>query len=91
MSDGQIQEVDGRFVISSGGTWLPGSYESFEAAEYAFGFDADLLQRFQEAANKTPNPEERVIRLASMKGFAGLRKGGNWVRIARRGGFISVK
>jgi hypothetical protein len=46
-----IHKVGDGFVISSGGTWLPGSYESERAARYAFRFSADDLQRLQDAAN----------------------------------------
>jgi hypothetical protein len=45
-----IHQVDNQFVISSGGSWVPGVYDSERTARYAFRFeDRDLtaLQRSQ--------------------------------------------
>lgn len=46
-----IREVEGEFVISSGGVWLPGCYESERAARYAFRFPNATLRRLQETVN----------------------------------------
>jgi len=37
-----------QFVISSGGAWLPGVYETEKAAHYAFQFDNTSLQKLQD-------------------------------------------
>ena len=51
-----IYETDsGHFVISSGGTWLPGSFESKRAANYGFRFSCDCLQELQDTANDQSN------------------------------------
>lgn len=47
---------DSSFVISSGGTWLPGSFATKKAARYAFQFRAEDLQSLQDEANKTREP-----------------------------------
>ena len=45
----------GHFVISSGGTWLPGSFESKRAANYGFRFSCDSLKKLQDIANDRLN------------------------------------
>lgn len=46
-----IYKVENNYVISSHGTWLPGSYDSERTARYAFRFsDSDLL-RLQKQVN----------------------------------------
>lgn len=42
-----------RFGISSGGSWLPGSFDSERAATYAFRFDCEAIQRLQDEKNRT--------------------------------------
>lgn len=53
-----IYQTDNRdgFVISSGGTWLPGSFDTVRTARYAFQFRAEDLQALQDHANKTREP-----------------------------------
>ena len=46
-----IYEVNGHYAISSGHMWLPGCYESKEAAHYAFQFDDQTLQDLQDSVN----------------------------------------
>lgn len=47
-----IHKTDnGTYVISSGGCWLPGAYDSRLAAYFAFRFSGEALQRLQDAAN----------------------------------------
>ena len=47
-----IYETDsGHFVISSGGVWLPGSFESRRAANYGFRFPYEQLSELQHKAN----------------------------------------
>lgn len=46
-----IHKVDPGWVISSGGTWLPGCYDSERAARYAFRFKDAELQRLQDSVN----------------------------------------
>lgn len=38
---------NGRFVIASHGSWLPGSYATKAAALYAFQFSDDALRRVE--------------------------------------------
>lgn len=38
----------GRYVVSSGGTWIPGSYDSERAAKYACRFTDRELQSLQD-------------------------------------------
>lgn len=40
-----IRKVDDAFVISGGGMWLPGSYESEKAARYALSSGRNQCQR----------------------------------------------
>jgi len=63
MSD-DIHEVDGHFVISGDGTWLPGCYESREAASYAFRFCVDLQAQLR---NHALEYNDGVITLLSMQ------------------------
>jgi hypothetical protein len=46
-------EEDGLFCISSDHCWRPGTYESREAAEFAFEFCDDLLSELRDAAVAT--------------------------------------
>jgi len=43
---------DGGWVISSGGSWLPGVYKTASVARWAFRFPNETLQRLQDEANK---------------------------------------
>lgn len=58
---------DGSFNISSGGTWLPGSFATKQAALYAFQFRVEDLQTLQEEANKTR--ESRSITMEDLQGW----------------------
>lgn len=40
--------ADGRYVISSHGCWLPGSYADQKAARWAFSFDDKTLLRLTD-------------------------------------------
>lgn len=44
-----------RFGISSGGTWLEGSFGSERAAKYAYRFDCDDIRALQHKKNTTDN------------------------------------
>lgn len=46
-----IREVNGHFVISSRGAWVPGCYADWRAARYAFLFSDVDLQRLQDTVN----------------------------------------
>lgn len=46
-----IYKIDGGFVISSKGTWLPGSYDSERTARYAFRFKDAELHELQTRKN----------------------------------------
>jgi hypothetical protein len=46
-----IFPVNGHFVISSGGTWIPGAYEDERTAKYAFRFPDQVLRELQESVN----------------------------------------
>ncbi len=39
--------IDGGFVISSGGTWLPGVYEDRRAANFAFRLSSEKLEHLR--------------------------------------------
>lgn len=47
-----IQETAGVFVISSGGTWLAGNYETKRAARFAFRLTEAQRYALQEPINK---------------------------------------
>jgi hypothetical protein len=55
------------FVISEHGSWIPGAYASFEAAEAAFEFDDDTLAALQARANAAAGPEGGIITLADLR------------------------
>ena len=44
-----IYEVAGEYVISSHHVWLPGVYETRKAANYAFRFSDEELQKLQDS------------------------------------------
>jgi len=46
-----VHKVDGQFVISSSGWWLPGVYETRKAANYAFQFENKTLRKLQDKTN----------------------------------------
>lgn len=48
-----FSEMEGAFGISSHNVWRPGSYDSKRAANYAFRFSDEELQRLQDQKNKT--------------------------------------
>lgn len=47
----RIYQIDGGYVISDNGTWLPGVYADVVAASRAFKFDPARLQELQDVAN----------------------------------------
>lgn len=47
-----IHEVNGQFVISAYGVWLPGVYDSERAARYAFRFDYETLKATRDAVEQ---------------------------------------
>ncbi len=64
----QIHEIDrgvqtGRFVIASHHCWMPGAYESREAAVFAFEFCEDHVVRLRDDANAT---NDGIITMAAM-------------------------
>lgn len=44
-----IHKVSDGYIISSGGSWKPGVYDSERTARYAFRFKDDVLQRLQDS------------------------------------------
>jgi len=73
-----ISKVDNGFVISSGGLWLPGCYDSERAAKYAFKFSEEDLQALQNEVNaKEPDFEKRVITFEMLQAFAKQKEGKN--------------
>lgn len=54
---------DGNYVISENGVWMPGCYSDKKAAELAFEFTDDELQKLQDEKNKTT----RIITLEDLK------------------------
>lgn len=59
--------TDGSYAISADGVWMPGAYESAEAAELAFGFPDVILQRLQDAANNRSGGIGGTITLADLR------------------------
>lgn len=49
------------YVISSGGAWLPGSYEDRRTANYAFRFPDDVLLRLRDQAKTRAGRQRGVI------------------------------
>lgn len=45
-----IHNVNGTYVISAYGVWLPGAYDSQRAARYAFRFDYETLKKVRDSA-----------------------------------------
>jgi len=64
-----IQRVDGDcYVISEGGTWLPGCYENQVVAGLAFDLSCDTLQKLQDTANnRCPDKVGGVITEADVR------------------------
>lgn len=58
-----VHEVDGHFVISSQHCWVPGAYATREAAELAFEFCDDELDRLRDRAVS----ESRTITLDDLR------------------------
>ncbi len=56
--------LKGHFVISSNHCWLPGVYESRQAAAYAFRFCDDHLVRLRDQAVAT---NSGIITMAAMR------------------------
>lgn len=46
-----IYNINGLFVISSRGVWLPGVYATKEAAQFAFQFDYETLKQLREKSS----------------------------------------
>lgn len=64
---GSIYPLDrGGWVISKSDVWVPGSYESQEAAVLALGYCDDILTRLQGEAMQT-RPETAHITLAELR------------------------
>jgi hypothetical protein len=47
----KIYDAGGEFVISDCGCWLPGNYDSLDAAKMAFDFDDEMLAKLMESVN----------------------------------------
>jgi hypothetical protein len=62
-----IDEVNGQYVISSHGVWLPGCFESRYAANLAFRLPDTTLQALQDSVNDRPETADRVITLAMVR------------------------
>lgn len=62
-----IYKTDGGYVISSRQVWVPGVYESYSAAHYAFQFSDEVLQRIQDEANKAAGGQGGVITMNALK------------------------
>lgn len=59
-----IYKTDNGYVISSGGLWLSGVYDTKQAARYAFQFSDDVLFKLCEQINKI---EKRNITTDDLK------------------------
>jgi hypothetical protein len=58
----------GMWVIGSGGTWLPGVYESERAARYAFRFPDERLRALRDEVNeREPDCEKRIVTFAMLQ------------------------
>jgi hypothetical protein len=66
-----IHELDGgTFVISSGHSWLPGRYESRQAANYAFRFPDQALSRLQTEKNLENGGTNGLIKFCDLQELA---------------------
>jgi hypothetical protein len=66
------------YVISSGGVWLPGAYDSERAARYAFRFPDEDLQRLQSEVNaREPDVSKRVISFEMLQQLKATQGEGN--------------
>ncbi len=70
-----VHEVDGEFVISSNQIWLPGCYESREAAENAFRFCVDHQVRLRDDAIAMHNGVITLAAMTLLEAEAGLSCG----------------
>ena len=62
--------VNGSYVIAEDGVWLPGSYESKEAADAAYDMPDRALAQLQERKNAEAGGCGGVISLADLRAFA---------------------
>lgn len=46
------RHTDGRFTVAEKGVWIPGVYDTEEAARYAVGLSDAVLQALQQAMNE---------------------------------------
>jgi hypothetical protein len=67
-----IYEVNSHYVISSGGSWLPGSYDSERTARLAFRLSDATLQRIQDRVNANESIDDRTVTYDMV--LASLRK-----------------
>lgn len=56
----------GTYVIASGGIWLPGGYDSFRTARYAFHFTNQELHELDMMVNKR-GTDAQVITMNDLK------------------------
>jgi len=62
-----IHKVESGYVISSGGTWRTGVYDSLRAARYAFRFPDATLAQLQKSANQRAGGTGGVITMADLQ------------------------
>lgn len=61
--------LDGHFTVSEDGVWLPGIYETEQAARYAVGLSDEVLKRLQRAVNeREPDFAKRYLTLEMLMG-----------------------
>ena len=61
-------QADGTVLISSRSRWLPGVYESLQAALMAFRCDEATLRALQDAANVRAGGSGGIISLTDLQG-----------------------
>lgn len=70
-----IMPVGGLYVIGRGEWWLPGNYDSEEAARMALRLGVRTLQRLQEAANaRSSDGKTGVITVADLERYLRTKK-----------------
>lgn len=73
MKDRMIYPVNSEFVISENGTWIPGSYESEEAARLAFDCSDIDLHILQNRKNEQAGGKGGTITLADVQALHSLK------------------
>lgn len=60
ITEAKIEEIDGEFVVSHGGTWVEGLYATKNAALAALTLSPDVLHRLWEKHKPEPLTEAQI-------------------------------